>query len=211
MAPEEIKMTMNISEPMSHIARFRSLPTVAVLYCRSDSIYKTLAAADVYDAQRDARTYSGSLPVIAHPPCRALGRLRQFANPRKGERALAIHAIRKVRECGGVLEHPRGSTLWKRAGLPMPGSRDRFGGFTVEVSQKWWGHKAEKSTWLYVVGVEPGELPKIPLVLGQSSHVLETRKIHDRCPSLPKREREETPLAFALWLIELALRCSRGG
>jgi hypothetical protein len=58
-----------------------------------------------------------------------------------------------LRAFGGVLEHPRGSKLWERCGLPVPGGlADSFGGFTVEVDQCSWGHVARKTTWLYVVG-----------------------------------------------------------
>lgn len=52
---------------------------VAVLFARADSIYKGLPGVDVYDADRDARTFPGGCPVVAHPPCRAWavsGRLR---------------------------------------------------------------------------------------------------------------------------------------
>ena len=42
---------------------------VAVLFARADSVYKTLPGVDVYDIERDARTYDGPWPVVAHPPC----------------------------------------------------------------------------------------------------------------------------------------------
>ena len=88
------------------------MQTVAVLFARSDSVYKTLPGCDVYDMERDARIYDGPHPVVAHPPCRAWGRLRVFASPRPDERNLARLAVAMVREFGGVLEHPAGSTLW---------------------------------------------------------------------------------------------------
>ena len=56
--------------------------TVAVLFVRSDSVYKQMADVDCYDIDRDARTWPGGCPVVAHPPCRAWGLLRQFAKPR---------------------------------------------------------------------------------------------------------------------------------
>lgn len=96
--------------------------TVAVLFARADSTYKTLPGTDVWDIERDAKLWPGGAPVVAHPPCRAWGRLRQFAKPRKGERQLAIWSVRQVRRFGGVLEHPVGSLLWKKAGLPPPWS-----------------------------------------------------------------------------------------
>lgn len=134
-------------------------PTVAVLFARADSIYKTLPGTDVWDIERNARLWPGGAPVVAHPPCRAWGRLRQFAKPRKGERQLAIWSVRQVRRFGGVLEHPVGSLLWKKAGLPPPGQTDRYGGWTLPIHQNWWGHRAEKATLLYIVGCPPGETP----------------------------------------------------
>lgn len=188
-------------------------PLVAVLYARRDSIYKTLPGADVFDIDRDARSYFGPLPVVAHPPCRAWGRLRAFAKPRADEKTLALHAVHCVRSFGGVLEHPASSSLWPAVGLPRPGSRhDEFGGWSIEVPQKWWGHKAEKNTWLYIVGVAPSEIPDVPLVLGQATHTVGLWSGRDRSralPDLPKSEREATPIAFAKWLLDLAQRCAR--
>lgn len=186
-------------------------PGVAVLYARRDSIYKQLGA-DVFDIDRDARSYFGPMPVVAHPPCRAWGRLRAFAKPRPDEKTLALHAVHAVRTWGGVLEHPASSSLWPTVGLPRPGSRrDEFGGWSIEVPQKWWGHKAEKNTWLYVCGVAPRDIPEIPLILGQASHTVGLWSGRDRSralPDLPKHEREATPIAFAVWLLDLAARCS---
>ena len=104
------------------------MQTVAVLFARADSNYKVLPGVDVYDVERDARTYDGPHPVVAHPPCRAWGRLRTFANPRPDERNLGRLAIALVCEFGGVLEHPAGSTLWSAQRLPKPGMRDSWGG-----------------------------------------------------------------------------------
>lgn len=101
---------------------------VAVLFARADSNYKSLDGVDVYDMDRDARTYDGPHPVVAHPPCRAWGRLRAFANARPDERNLGRLATALVREFGGVLEHPAGSTLWAAQRLPRPGERDNWGG-----------------------------------------------------------------------------------
>ena len=78
--------------------------TVAVLFARADSVYKTLPGVDVWDEARDARQWPGSGPAVAHPPCRAWGRLRAFANPAPHEKDMARFAVAKVREFGGVLE-----------------------------------------------------------------------------------------------------------
>ncbi|HUD42003.1 MAG TPA: hypothetical protein VMR06_08395 [Dokdonella sp.] len=97
---------------------------VAVLFARADSIYKTMPGCDVYDAERNALTYRGGAPIIAHPPCRAWGRLSYFAKPRYGERKLAIWSVLHIRRNGGVLEHPVASKLWPVMRLPAPGKRD---------------------------------------------------------------------------------------
>ena len=108
---------------------------------------------------------------------------------------------------GGVLEHPAGSTLWPELGLPEPGRRDAFGGWTLPIHQHWWGHRAEKATRLYIVGCEPNAVPDIPLVLGRPTHCIRPTKSYPRLPSVTKAEREHTPPTLAAWLIELARRC----
>lgn len=191
---------------------------IAVLFARSDSVYKSIPGCDVFDIDRDARNWPGGCPVVAHPPCRAWGRLRHFAKPRDDEKQLAIFAVEQVRRFGGVLEHPEGSTLWGAAGLPAPGQRDEYGGWALPVFQQWWGHRAEKATLLYIVGCAPAEIPDLPFVLGKASHVIaQNRSMPDGSrmkkghpswrPEVSKAEREHTPQALAEWLVELASRC----
>lgn len=196
---------------------------VAVLFARADSVYKTLPGCDVYDIERDARTWPGGAPVVAHPPCRAWGRFAHMAKPRPGERDLAPWAVEQVRTWGGVLEHPLGSRLWAELGLPAPGQRDGFGGFTVPICQHWFGHRAEKRTLLYVVGIEPRDLPDVHFKLGEASHVIAQGRqarpdlgrgrlkkgVPGWRPEVTPREREHTPEALAVWLVELARRCAR--
>lgn len=178
----------------------REMYPVAVLFARRDSVYKAIPHVDVWDVERDARTYSGSSPVIAHPPCRAWGRLSHFAKPRPDEKELALLAVDTVRVCGGVLEHPSASRLFSVAQLPTPGtsSRDKFGGFSFVVDQSWFGHRAPKRTWLYICGIEPAQLPPFPFHLGIAA---------GRVEDFARSEREATPLAFANWLIEVATSC----
>lgn len=186
---------------------------VAVLFARSDSVYKDLNGVDVWDQARDARKWPGGMPVVAHPPCRAWGQLRHMANPRPDEKELAIFAVAQVRKFGGVLEHPKASTLWPVAGLPAPGLHDAWGGWTLPIVQSWWGHRAEKATFLYIVGCVPAELPVFPMVLGEASHVIGSsgrRRDGSRLsgrPEVTKAEREHTPPALAAWLVDLARRC----
>lgn len=182
--------------------------TVAVLFARQDSIYKTLPDCDVWDIERDARTWPGGCPVVAHPPCRAWGKLRQFANPRPDEPALAPWAVDQVRRFGGVLEHPAESLLWAHCGLPTPGrAPDDFGGWTAEIRQCDWGHKAEKLTWLYIVGCHPDDLPDLP-ERGEPTGVIKPQRGVPRTLKIvTKAEREHTPPRLAAWLVELARKC----
>lgn len=188
---------------------------VAVLFARQDSIYKSIPGCDVFDIDRDARTYTGDLPVVAHPPCRAWGRLRAFAKPRSDEKDLAFFAIDQIRRCGGVLEHPAQSSLWPVAGLPPCGAfKDAFGVWTLAVDQFWWGHRARKRTFLYICGIEPSHLPPLPLQLGDAPMTVSSsrRRASDGSryrKEIPLAEREATPRGFALWLLDLASRCRK--
>ena len=184
--------------------------TVAVLFAREDSIYKTMPECEVYDMERDARTYDGPWPVVAHPPCRAWGNFAMFAKPRPDERNLARLGVALVREFGGVLEHPYGSKLWPAQRLPKQGERDQWGGWTMVIDQHWWGHRAQKRTKLYIVGVEPGDVPDLPLKLGRAEFVVGDvgrASTGDDRPEISKAEREHTPPELAVWLVDLARRC----
>lgn len=186
------------------------MTAVAALFVTRESHYKALGV-DCFDIDRDARTFLGGMPVVAHPPCRAWASLRNHAKPRPDEKDLAHFAIRAVRENGGVLEHPWLSTLWGVAGLPAPQERDAFGGWTLPVAQQWWGHRARKLTRLYIVGCEPRDLPAMPIVLGEATHTVGLWSGRDRktCrPSIAKREYEQSPLAFAAWLVDVARGCA---
>ena len=136
---------------------------IAVLFARKDSRYKSMEGFDVYDIDRDARNYVGSYPVITHPPCRAWGMLSHMANPRHDEKDLAWFSLKKVRENGGILEHPKGSRFFKEAGCPDVGEGyDEFGGFTILIDQFDFGHVAHKNTKLYICGIKIEELPLLP-------------------------------------------------
>lgn len=181
---------------------------VAALFVRKDTVYRVIPGVDCWDIERDARKWPGGSPVVAHPPCRAWGQLRHFARPRDDEKELAVWAVGQVRKFGGVLEHPGSSALWPVVGLPEPGEVDSFGGWTLPVDQWWFGHRAKKATRLYIVGCGRLGIPAVPLVLGEASHVIETRiRGARRRPSVTKAEREKTPEGMARWLVELALGC----
>ena len=186
--------------------------TVAVLFARADSHYKAMPGVEVYDMERDARTYDGPHPVVAHPPCRSWSNFSMFAKPRADERNLARLAVALVREFGGVLEHPHTSKLWPAQKLPSGHQRDQYGGWTLVIDQHWWGHRAQKRTRLYIVGCEPGDIPDLPLKLGRAECVVGDvgrASTGDDRQEVTKAEREHTPPPLAAWLVELASRCAR--
>lgn len=188
-----------------------SEPPVAALFVRADSVYKTLPGVDAWDEARDARWWPGGGPVVAHPPCRLWAKLRQFAKASDPvmERQLAIDAVRRVQQWGGVLEHPAESTLWAHMGLPLPGrAPDSFGGWTAEVRQCDWGHKAEKLTWLYIVGCHPDELPALPPSSEPTGVIKPQRGVPRTLKIVTKAEREHTPAELARWLVDVARRCA---
>lgn len=187
---------------------------IAALFVRPDSVYKTMPDVDPWDIERDAREFNGQCQIVAHPPCRAWGRLRQFAKPRPDEKQLAIYAVAKVRANGGVLEHPEKSSLWEEVGLPLPGSQsDEFGGWTFPIDQNWFGHKARKRTWLYIVGCSKKNIPDFPLTLDLPTHVVRysdnTRRKALGLKILSKADSEHSPVAFARFLVDLASRCQK--
>ena len=180
------------------------MKTVAVLFARADSIYKTIPGCDVYDIERDARKWPGGSPVVAHPPCRAWGRLRQFAKPREDEKQLAVLAVSLVQQFGGVLEHPASSSLFNDLRLPKPGElHDKHGGQTFEIRQVDFGHRAEKRTWIYAVGILPKFVFSMP-PMRVATHCIRPSKSYPRLPSVTKPEREHTPPELAVWLVDIA-------
>lgn len=182
---------------------------IAVIFAREDSRYKELEGYDVYDINRDARNYCGSYPVIAHPPCRAWGMLSHMANPRPDEKQLAFFALAQVRLCGGILEHPTGSRLWKEAHLPLENEfPDYFGGFTLEIDQYDFGHVAHKNTKLYICGIDKSDLPPLPKknTLPTDRSICGNVKGTKRCTQY---QREYTPDNLILWMTEVCKRINR--
>lgn len=139
--------------------------TVAALYVRLDGPYIGRPDVDAWTEERDARTYPGPLPVVAHPPCARWGNLWWSAR-HKGlglgdDDGCFAAAVASVRRWGGVLEHPAHSRAWARFGLVPPPSagwaRNPFAPreWTANVFQRNYGHRALKRTWLLYVGDRP--------------------------------------------------------
>ena len=86
---------------------------IAVLCAARNSIYKTMEGVDVYDLDRDAKTFFGSVPIVGHPPCRSWSAFcAHQAKPLPGEKELGPLVVWMLRNNGGVLEHPAHSRLW---------------------------------------------------------------------------------------------------
>jgi hypothetical protein len=143
-------------------------PTVAALYVDPNGVYAGLPSVEVWDEARDARTYAGPWPVVAHPPCARWSRLASFVQARWGYKkgddgGCFAAALASVREFGGVIEHPAYSDAWAAFGLPRPTVREGWtlnldGEASCYVEQGRYGLPVKKATWLYAVGVELPEL-----------------------------------------------------
>jgi hypothetical protein len=134
---------------------------IAALYVEPAGAYVGLPHVDPWDEARDARTYAGPWPVVAHPPCERWGRF-WHGSPRKPHQfklgddgGCFAAALASVRAWGGVLEHPADSHAWAAFGLRRPSrsggwvQADDHGGWTCYVEQGHYGHAARKATWLY--------------------------------------------------------------
>lgn len=194
---------------------------VAALFVEPRGCYSTAPFVDLWDEERDARLYAGPHPAIAHSPCQRWGRFAEDAigaarynRPRKvrgDDGGCFASALASVRRWGGVLEHPAGSSAWKAHGLlhpPAEGGWVSAGdwlGWTCCVEQGHYGHRGQKATWLYAVGVE------LPVLKWGSSKAL----IYVACPPrrqrqrgvvevMGKRERLATPIPFRDLLLSMA-------
>ena len=146
---------------------------IAALYVQTGGSYWNIDGVDPWDEARDARTYAGPHPVVAHPPCQRWGKLwagQPLWIKRTGERKIKgddggcfAAALASVRKWGGVLEHPWGSHAWPHFGLAVP---PRAGGWIIADDYGWtccveqgrYGHYARKPTLLYAVGCRLPEL-----------------------------------------------------
>jgi hypothetical protein len=201
---------------------------IAALYVQTDGCYFDIPDVDPYDQHRDARFYRGPHPVIAHPPCKRWGRYWSGGPSAKKRFELGddngcfAYALRHVREYGGVLEHPADSLAWSYFGLHKPPRSggwvvaDEFGGWTCCVYQIFYGHRAQKATWLYACKTDLPSLhwgkPKQGSGIRhpdgyhsaeerREAKKYKTRGVRER---LSKRQRAATPIEFRDLLIDIA-------
>ena len=187
-----------------------------ILFTSPDSVYHSILGPEkCWGEDRDARTYAGPGPVVAHPPCERWGRM---AGATAGQDDGCFQAaLASVDRFGGILEHPAGSLAWGAFGLDRP--RAGYGwtrsgyGWTCSVEQGHYGHRGRKATWLYYVPPRILERP-VELIWGPSSASILPRPgrdpIRERRTGAVQRmcraERRRTPREFALLLIALASR-----
>ena len=192
---------------------------IAILFAQPDGCYANWPWLDLWDEKRDARKYEGNLPVIAHPPCQLWGAMAAVNYARWGgdhnkpgnDDGCFESALKSVRRCGGVLEHPAKTRAWAQHGLAKPtkggtGWQPSDGGWVCEVWQSAYGHRANKATWLYYYGYKhPFNLmwdkPKGSHQIGFQDQRGKARNK----PTLGKREANATPLKFRDELLKLAL------
>lgn len=142
---------------------------IAALFVQNGGCYFGLEGGDPWDERRDARTYNGPFPIVAHPPCQLWTRFAHVNYARWGgdhnkpgnDNGCFSSALAALNRFGCVLEHPAFSDAWKHFSLPVPdaGQWISHGGYWVcEVWQSAYGHKARKRTWLLFRGSKPHEL-----------------------------------------------------
>lgn len=165
---------------------------IPVLFTQVGSLYSSDSRFDVYDVHRDAFTFSDRTPLIAHPPCRLFSKLRGLSTAHPAEKKCAFFSLAQVRQFGGILEHPRSSTLWKTGNFNLSGMVDDYGGFLRSVNLSWFGFPAEKKTMLYFCGLNPGELPPIPLSLIAPGFTI-GQPTRSGMLELPQVNRSQTP------------------
>lgn len=201
---------------------------IAALFVATGGTYYGLPDVDPWDLERDARTYAGPWPVVAHPPCERWGRYwsggpsARVKRLRGDDGGCFSAALAAVRKWGGVLEHPEASSAWRANGLNAPPwsggwvAADFVGGWTCCVAQGHYGHRARKMTWLYAHGVQlPSLIWRLPpprARLDEGFHSKEERRRAVRtgvCQRLSRGQRLATPPEFRDLLISIAAS-SRG-
>lgn len=199
-------------------------PVVAALFVQRDGCYSELPGIDPWPIDRDARRYSGPLPVVAHPPCQLWGAMAPINFARWGgdhnrpgnDGGCFQAAVDAVRTWGGVIEHPAATRAWAAHNLTPPRAMGWQltidGGWVCEVWQSAYGHRANKATWLYYFGSRPPHELRWARIRGthQVGFQDQRGKAANK-PTLSKREANATPPAFRDALIQLAFEANRSG
>jgi hypothetical protein len=189
---------------------------ISAIFVESKGCYQNDDRIDPWDIVRDGRKYDKLNPVIAHPPCQKWGKMARVNFARWGgehnkpeqDEGCFKSALKSLHLCGGVLEHPAQSYAWEKFGIAKPKRGmwiETLNGWTCEVWQSAYGHRANKATWLYYVGSEkPFELnwdrPKGSHQVGFQDQRGKARNK----PTLNKKEANATPTALKELLIQLA-------
>jgi len=196
---------------------------IAALFVETNGCYFGLPGVDPWDITRDAKLYEGPYPVVAHPPCQRWGRFAE------GSMTLKIHeagaddgcfasAMLSLIRFGGVIEHPAHTRAWPVYNIPTPPKTGwlQVGafGWTCEVEQGHYGHRARKKTWLYVIGPKPPEL-----IWGPAEQRLPAKRLAERgyesarrcgiVANMCSKHRQRTPPAFRDLLLSIAAQCDR--
>lgn len=103
-------------EPMDSLATRE----VAALFVQPEGCYSRMPGVDPWPESRDARTYAGPHPVVAHPPCATWGRYAHKAGGKGNDGGCFASALASVRRWGGILEHPSTSDAWRAFNLVPP-------------------------------------------------------------------------------------------
>lgn len=153
--------------------------TVAALYVEPHGCYIGMPGVDPWPESRDARTYAGPHPVVAHPPCQRWGRFWHGSTRKPHQYKLGddggcfAAALEAVKRWGGVLEHPAHSKAWAAHGMFTPQAGAGWqrasldGGWTCYVEQGHYGHDSRKPTWLVVFGVDYEDMPQLNWTKGE--------------------------------------------
>lgn len=176
---------------------------INVLCTEKKSLYYTYKNLDCFDSERNVFSLDSRSVCIAHPPCRLFSRLRKFSTAPVEEKKIAFFCLEKIRRFGGILEHPRSSTLWHTGNFDLNGGIDTYGGFIRSVDLSWFGFPARKTTILYFVGLEPSDLPAFPLPINAIHHCIGGTSKNSNLSELPKKMRSQTPLLLIDYLIEV--------
>src|SRR5208337_3685547 len=99
---------------------------ISALFVETNGCYWGIPDIDPWDKTRDARTYTGPWPDVAHPDCKRWGRFWHGSTRKPHQFILGddggcfASALTSVRRWGGVLEHPADSHAWSAHFIAKP-------------------------------------------------------------------------------------------